>query len=137
MEIITLPATPFLELIAGSVILLFFHIFLQAGLATREKGIAWNASARDGSSQTQGLIAARAERALNNFKETYPAFIALALALTIANHSSGLGVHGAGLWLVCRIVYIPLYLAGIPFVRSLVWTGSIIGLVMMLAALLA
>lgn len=137
MEIITLPATPFLELIAGSVILLLVHIFLQAGLANREKGLEWSASARDNSIPLQSVLAGRADRALNNFKETYPAFLALALSLAIARHTSGIGIYGAVLWLVCRIIYLPLYLTGIPFARTLVWAGSIVGLLMMLAALIA
>lgn len=137
MEIITLSLSPFIELVGVSVILLLFHVMLQAALATREKGIAWNAGARDAGNNVTGIITGRADRALNNFKETYPAFVALALSLAIANHTSGLGLNGAWVWLVCRIVYIPLYLAGIPFVRSLVWAGSIVGLLMMLAALFA
>jgi len=36
---------------------------------------------------------------------------------------------------VARIVYIPLYLKGIPYVRSLVWLVSLVGLALMMIAL--
>ena len=40
------------------------------------------------------------------------------------------------LYVVGRAVYAPLYAAGIPMVRSIVWFASLIGLVMILVALL-
>ena len=35
---------------------------------------------------------------------------------------------GAQLWFWARVLYLPLYLAGIPYVRSLVWGASLIGM---------
>ena len=43
---------------------------------------------------------------------------------------------GAATWFGARIVYLPLYLAGIPYIRSLVWAVSILGLALMLFRLL-
>jgi uncharacterized MAPEG superfamily protein len=54
----------------------------------------------------------------------------------MSGDSTGWGLTGAWLWLVCRLVYIPLYLAGIPYIRSLVWVGSLIGLLVMTAVLI-
>ena len=45
-------------------------------------------------------------------------------------------VAGAWTWLIARIVYIPLYLAGVPYIRSLAWLVSVVGLVVMMATLL-
>ena len=47
-----------------------------------------------------------------------------------------LTLWGCWMYLIARIVYIPLYAAGIPYVRSLVWLVSLAGLVMVLAAVL-
>ncbi len=38
---------------------------------------------------------------------------------------------GAWLWLAARIVYIPLYVLGVPYLRSLAFGVSAVGLVMM------
>ncbi|SCX09653.1 MAPEG family protein [Agrobacterium sp. DSM 25558] len=131
-----LAASPFLPLIGVSVIIILVHIALQALTATKELGNDWNASPRDDGKKVQGKLAGRAERALSNFLETYPAFIALAFGVIMAGDPIGIALIGAWIWIVCRIVYIPLYLAGIPYVRSLVWVGSMVGLLLMLFVLL-
>ena len=131
------PAASTLFMLVGlSVVLLFVHVLLQAMTATRELGSAWNAGPRDEGRRPKGVLAGRAERASANFRETYPAFVALALALAVAGRGDGLGLAGAWVWLGFRIVYVPLYLAGIPYIRSLAWLGSGAGLVMMFVALL-
>lgn len=54
----------------------------------------------------------------------------------MAGDPSGLAFTGALIWLICRVVYIPLYLAGVPYIRSLVWLGSMLGLGLMLFVLM-
>lgn len=115
-----------------SVVLLFAHIALQGMLATRERGAQWNMGPRDGEPPALGPMAGRAERASANFRETWPAFVALALGLAVTGQTGGLGAVGAVVWLLARLVFIPLYLFGVPLVRSLAWIASAIGLLMML-----
>ena len=131
-----LAASPFLPLVGISVLILIAHIVLQDMAATKEFGSQWNAGPRDESKKVEGKLAGRAERASANFRETYPAFIALAFGVVMAGDPAGLALIGAWLWIICRIIYIPLYLAGIPYIRSLVWIGSLIGLLLMLFVLL-
>ena len=126
-----------LVLLGWSTLLLLAYIMVQGQLSTRERGLGWNAGARDGDPAPLGRHAARAARALSNFQESYPAFIALALGLAVAGRTGGLGQNGAMLWFGARIVYLPLYLLGIPYLRSLCWGVSIVGLLMMLVRLLA
>lgn len=123
-------------LVALSVALLVFHVMLQGNLATRELGSQWNAGPRDEGRKPQGKFAGRADRALRNFQETYPAFIGLALGLAIAEPHSWLGLIGAFIWFAGRIVYIPLYLFGVSYIRSLVWVVAMAGLGCMAVALL-
>ncbi|WID99411.1 MAPEG family protein [Bosea vestrisii] len=118
-------------LIAGSVVLLLVHIGVQAITVTREFGSTWNAGPRDEELRPKGVLAGRAERALRNYLETFPAFGILALTLAAMERVDGLGLLGALLWLVARIVYLPLYLAGIPYWRSLVWSAAAVGLLLM------
>ncbi|MCV3767320.1 MAPEG family protein [Rhizobium sp. TRM95796] len=123
-------------LVGLSVVLLVLHIMLQGNLATRELGSQWNAGPRDDDKKPQGKLAGRAERALRNFQETYPAFIGLALALAIAEPHSRLGQVGAVIWFVGRLAYIPLYLFGVSYIRSFAWLVAMAGLGCMAAALL-
>jgi uncharacterized MAPEG superfamily protein len=137
MDAASANATYLLTLLCLSVILLLVHILLQGNFATKERGTAWNVGPRDGDNEPKGVMAGRSARASRNYKETYPAFIGLLLALTFTGDTSGLGLLGATLWLVARIVYIPLYLAGTRYVRSLVWLISILGLLVMMVGLFA
>jgi len=123
-----------LTLLAWSVVLLFVHIALQSILLTRDLGSAYNASPRD-EERPLGTAAGRADRALRNFLETWPAFIALALMVAVTESSDWLTQWGAGLYLAFRILYIPLYLLGIPYIRSLIWIVSALGLLLMLIGL--
>ncbi len=129
-------SSPILVLLALSVTLLVFHISLQGMLATRELGSQWNAGPRDDAREPAGILAGRAARASANYRETYPGFVALALAVAIAGDPSGWGLVGGWLWFIARLVYIPLYLAGIPYIRSLVWLVALIGLVIMAATVI-
>ena len=42
---------------------------------------------------------------------------------------------GAQLWFWARVLYVPLYLAGIPYVRSLVWGVALVGMLLVVLGL--
>lgn len=118
-------------LIVASVVLLLLYLVVQVRSVTRERGSAWNTGARDEGSQPIGVFAGRADRAFRNYLETFPAFGLLALLLIVLQRADGIGVAGALLWLAARVIYLPLYLAGVPYLRTLVWIASIAGLLLM------
>ncbi len=115
-----------------SVVLFIAHVVCQAVLAQGEFGQPFLLSPRDEQPPARGLAIGRATRALHNFTENYGPFVAMDLALIVTGHTGGLG---AAVWLVARVIYLPLYLTGIPVARTVIWGISIVGLVMMLARL--
>ncbi len=92
---------------------------------------------RDDNRQSGNIVAGRLKRALENLLETYPAFVALALALALTGKTGGIAATGAWLWLAARVVYVPLYAFGVPAVRTLAWVVSIVGILMMLSRLMS
>ncbi|PZN97838.1 MAG: hypothetical protein DCF30_15615 [Hyphomicrobiales bacterium] len=118
-------------LIVAGVVLLLVHIAMQVVSVTRERGSQWNAGPRDEGSAPKGVFAGRADRALRNFQETFPAFCVLALLLIVLQRADGAGFAGALLWLAARIVYLPLYVSGVPYLRTLVWLAAAFGLLLM------
>lgn len=131
----TLSAPAFVTLAAWSVLMLVVYIMTQGFTATRERGGKWNAGPRDGSAAPLGVLAGRAERASANFRETYPGFLALCLGLAMTGDVSGWGMAGALAWFAARIAYLPVYLAGVPGVRSIIWLVSLAGMAAMFLAI--
>ena len=115
-----------------SVVLFIVHVLVQTMFAQVEFGVPYLMSPRDEWRRVAGKVAGRAHRALANFVENYGAFIALDLGLVVTGHTGG---AGATLWIVGRVLYLVIYLAGLSFVRTLCWLLSIVGLVMMLVRL--
>ena len=80
-------------------------------------------------------IGGRAERAAKNSIEAAVFFVPLAL---IAN-AAGLDAEvllGAQIAFWARLAYVPIYIAGIKYLRSLVWIVGVVGYGMMVAAML-
>jgi uncharacterized MAPEG superfamily protein len=125
-----------IAVIGWSVILLILHIVAQAVALTKDAGPAYALGSRDATKEVSPLTG-RLTRGLRNFLETYPAFIALALALAVTGKHGGLGATGALIWFWARLVYVPIFAAGIGGVRTAVWSVSMIGLVLMLIRLMS
>jgi len=68
--------------------------------------------------------------------ETFPFFAAAVLAVVLTQRQDGMTAVAVQLYFWARLVYLPLYAAGVPYVRSLVWLVSLLGIVMLLWALL-
>ena len=82
------------------------------------------------------VVGERATRALANMHEALPVFLALALLNMIVGTAAGMAVTGATLFLVARVVYVVIYMAGVPVLRTLVWAVSWVGLALMIAPLI-
>jgi uncharacterized MAPEG superfamily protein len=121
-------------LVAAVIVGIVQIVWAAAAGGGGERNFAWLAGPRD-DPRPVGTVAGRLDRALKNFLETFPLFAAAILACVAAGKVGGtLTVYGAGLYVVARILYVPLYAAGTPMVRTLVWTAAMIGLVMVIVA---
>jgi uncharacterized MAPEG superfamily protein len=114
------------------VVLWVVHVLVQAGYAGSALNPDYLVGPRDQTLSPKGLLYPRATRALANYVENFTPFVAADLGLIATQHTGG---WGATVWIVARIVYIPLYLGGVKIARTVVWVVSIVGLLMMLARL--
>jgi uncharacterized MAPEG superfamily protein len=129
--------TTLLTVLAWGCVLALIHIIAAAQVKTRQYGTKWNMGARDEALPPPLPLVGRLERAQANFFETFPIMIAAVLIVLAAGLSGKWLAIGAWLWLGGRAAYLPLYALGVPYVRSLAWLISIVGLVMVLWPALA
>ena len=125
-----------LTMLGWSVVLGLVQIALVAAYSSRQRSLTWAVSARDGNASALTGVGGRLDRARANFLETFPFFVALILANHLLDQRTSMTVLGAQLYFWARVAYVPAYAAGIPYLRSLIWTASIVGLVMLIVALL-
>jgi uncharacterized MAPEG superfamily protein len=109
--------------------------FREAPAPGDQSKIAENLGPRD-RMRPLTITGQRAQRALTNMQEALPVFLGLALMNLIVAPEAGLAVTGAWVFLIARIVYVPLYLGGVPVARTLAWVASWVGSVLMLVPLL-
>jgi uncharacterized MAPEG superfamily protein len=122
---------------AFGAVLLFIHIFTATRFKTRQYGRKWNVGARDEALPPPNAMTGRTMRAQANFQETFPIAIVALLGVVLADRTSNLTALGGWIWLGARLIYLPLYAAGVPVVRTIVYTISIVGLGMVIWPLLA
>jgi uncharacterized MAPEG superfamily protein len=125
-----------IRILAFAAVLLLVHVFAAVRLKTRQYGAKWNVGPRDEAVPPLSPMAGRLQRAQANFLETLPIAIIALLGVVVANRTSASTALGGWIWLGARIVYLPLYAAGIPVIRTLVFMVSIVGLALVLAPLL-
>jgi uncharacterized MAPEG superfamily protein len=127
--------TPEFIMLAFTLILAIVQIGWAGAARTAELGVKWNAGARDGESPPPGKLAGRLIRAQANLFETLPIFAAAVIMAHIAGKDGQLTFIGAHLYFFGRLIYLPLYALGTPYVRTLAWLVAFAGLVMVIVAL--
>ena len=125
-----------LTVLALAGVMMVVHIFAATHYKTKQYGVEWNMGARDEETPPLNDIAGRLDRARGNFLETLPLAIIGLLGVTLAGKANELTAIAAWVWLAARLVYLPLYWAGIPKVRTLVWGVSLLALLVPIGVML-
>jgi uncharacterized MAPEG superfamily protein len=125
-----------LKILAWSVLLGLAQVLIAGAMSTQQRGFKWNVSNRDGSPPPLTGAAARADRASRNFLETFAFFAAAVLAAVLAKQNSAHTALGAQIYMAARMAYFPIYVIGIPYLRTAVYAASLWGLLQVLEPLL-
>ncbi|ACB94154.1 MAPEG family protein [Beijerinckia indica] len=125
-----------LTFLTWTLVLALVQVIAHGVARTKETGAKFNVSARDTTPPPYGIIAGRLYRAQTNLFETLPLFAAAVLIAHVAGRESALTAWGALLYFWGRLIYVPLYVMGIPVARTLVWMAATIGLILIFVAIL-
>ncbi len=123
-----------LSLLAWAVALGLVHSVATGQFTVAQHGLGYGLSPRDEPKPLTG-IGARIQRAFANYMQTFPFFAAAVLMAHVAGRHSWQTVTGAELYFWARLIYVPLYAAGIPVARTVAFVVSIVGIVLILLPL--
>jgi len=126
---------PELLLLAWAVLLTLVQAVVAVQGAMMQVGLAALAGNREGMPEIKGW-AGRAARAHRNMLENLVLFAALVLAAAVAGKTNDMTLLGAQIFLYARIAYALVYVAGIPWLRTGVWTVSVVGLALIFLQLI-
>jgi uncharacterized MAPEG superfamily protein len=119
-------------LVLAATVLAWLMIMIASALRTRGD-VQVMAGNRDNLPPASPL-AGRADRAAKNMLENLVLFVGIAVA--VGGKNPARAQLGAEVFVAARLVYWPIYLAGIPFLRTAAWTVGTIGLALLASAAL-
>ena len=125
-----------IQILAWATAFGLFQLLLAATLMTAQRGLKWNTGARDGEPAPLRGVAARVDRAFKNYLETFPFFAAAVLAAVASGRTNEETALGEQLYFWARVAYLPIYAAGIPYLRTAIWAVSLVGVIKVLLALM-
>jgi len=121
--------TPEIIFLLWSAALTLLLAIIAVSAATLEVGLPRLAGNRENMPELPGW-AGRAQRAHRNMLENLVLFAVVVFAARLTNVSNAVTLLGAQLFFFGRIAHAILYIAGIPWLRTLAWLVSIVGIAM-------
>jgi uncharacterized MAPEG superfamily protein len=121
--------SPDLKYLLLSTILCFVQVLIAAAGADRQIGLPTLAGNREGLPEITGW-AGRARRAHLNMLENIVLFAVLVLIAAASGKANATTAMGAMIFFWARLAHAVIYLIGIPWLRTVAWTVSVIGMVM-------
>ena len=114
-----------LSILALFGLLIVVTILLQVLLALPKVGLPYLATPRD-EDRDLGVVCGRALRALNNSVTAMALFAPAILILALTDGFRATTLLMAQVFLIARVAYLVVYLAGIPWLRTIVWLAGFI-----------
>ena len=115
--------------------ILFLLLAVQGALVPVTQGFGWGLGSRD-QPRDMSVLQGRMKRTVANHIEGLVIFASLVLIAHLAGISSSITQTGAMVFVVARIAFAFLYVLGVPFLRSVVWGASVLGLLMIASAVI-
>ena len=123
--------TPDLILLICAVVLAFIQVVVAMLGAMMQVGLPALVGNREGLPEITGW-GGRAVRAHRNMMESLPLFIGLVLIAHIAGRNNATCVLGEQIFVWARTAHAIIYVAGVPWLRTVAWAVSVVGMAMVL-----
>jgi uncharacterized MAPEG superfamily protein len=123
-----------LTMLMWASILYVLQVLLGALAADLKNGIAWGLGNRENIPELEGW-GGRAQRAYVNMAESLLPFACLVLIAYSLDRTGEWSVLGAEIFLLSRLAYAVLYVAGIKVLRSLAYFGGLAGMTLIIVQL--
>ncbi len=119
----------------AAMVLGLVHLTAASFTFKAQVGNRYTVGARDEDLRPTG-VAGRLDRAQRNFLETFAIFAAAVLLLSHLGQEDRISLIGSVLYVAGRVLFLPLYAFGAPWLRTFSWNFATLGLVMVMAALI-
>ncbi len=129
------PMTFELWILLAAALLGIVHLSAASFAFRSQVGNKYTVGARDENLQPSG-VAGRLHRAQHNFLETFVIFAVCVLLVHLTNVYGSLSYWGSIIYLIGRILFLPLYALGVPWLRTFSWNLATLGLVLVGAQVL-
>lgn len=125
-----------LTMLMWASVLYVVQIGVAAMTADMQNGLAWGFGNREETPEVKGW-GGRAHRAYKNMGESLLPFACLVLIAHSLGRTGELSMLGAEIFLLSRIAFAVLYIAGIKYLRTLAYFGGLAGMVLIIVQLLS
>jgi uncharacterized MAPEG superfamily protein len=126
-----------IQMLCWAVVLGLVQLVIATSMAAKDQGLPYNLTPRDLPPPPVSVVTGRLQRAFGNFRETFVYFATAVVVVSLLNKTNAHTALGAQLYFWARVAYVPVYAAGVPVVRTVIWAASIVGLVMVLQGAIA
>ena len=120
--------TPETTVFLLTLVLGIIHLGIGAIVRFFEVGASALLGPRDNLPPLENVFGIRGERANHNFKETLPWALGLLLLVQVTDNANTVSALGAWTYFWGRVVYLPLYVFGVPIARSIAFGASLLGM---------
>jgi uncharacterized MAPEG superfamily protein len=127
--------TPDLTYLVWAVALTLVQLLVATVGASTQVAIPVLVGNREAAIEGRGWVG-RAQRAHRNMLESLALFAALVLVAHVSGRANAMTALGAAIFFYSRVAYALVYWLGIVWVRTLVFTAAIVGLLLILKQLL-
>ena len=124
-----------MECAVAALVLALVHVGWAAAVQQGEMGMEWGMGARDEPLARLSPLAGRLKRAQINYYETMPIFVFAIVLGAILGRTNAFSWWGSLLFIAGRTLYLPIYVAGTPRVRTYIWGMATLGVLSSLIAL--